>query len=292
MTAAYDRLTALPPPDFIESVSAADLLQRNVGLLSQAAPSLFIRPTDPAVVQAEVFAGQEFALRSEFNSLLYAITPAGASGSYLDQLAALVEVIRQEGESDESLRRRTLSAPHAGQTLTEAGVVAAALSQDNVWDASIAQGTTDVYILQDPTDVELGESPGYPSAALRASVATYLNDRVRSAPGITLATPPPVVLSYYVSGVVHLSPGSPLTLVEARNALDAFILRVLRLNEVVRQSNLISAIEALAGVDYLELTRFSTDESGGTPLMSTIPPSATSSVSNAYSGIVQAWTLM
>ena len=53
-----------------------------------------------------------------------------------------------------------------------------------------------------------------------------------------------------------------------------------------------TVIESLSGVDYLELTRFSVDETGGTALMPVIPSGGAAAVSTAYSGIVQSWTVM
>ncbi len=110
MTDALD-LSALPAPAVVEALSFERIVTALLADLRERYPDFTaVVESDPAYKILEVCAYRELLLRQRVNDAARANMLAYAGGADLDNLAALFGVGRQEGETDDELRRRTPAA--------------------------------------------------------------------------------------------------------------------------------------------------------------------------------------
>ncbi|MEE9923971.1 MAG: baseplate J/gp47 family protein [Brucella anthropi] len=118
-------LTALPPPDVIETLDYETILAQHIETFKQLwtvarqkdptlpAYDVEILETDPVKIVLEATAYMELLLRARINDAARANLIAFALGGDLDQLAAFYDVIRLEGETDAAFRSRVVLAIQA-----------------------------------------------------------------------------------------------------------------------------------------------------------------------------------
>ncbi|ELT51019.1 baseplate J/gp47 family protein [Brucella intermedia] len=118
-------LTALPPPDVIETLDYEAILALHIATFKQLwtvarqkdptlpAYDVEILETDPVKIVLEATAYMELLLRARINDAARANLIAFALGGDLDQLAAFYDVIRLEGETDAAFRSRVVLAIQA-----------------------------------------------------------------------------------------------------------------------------------------------------------------------------------
>jgi phage-related baseplate assembly protein len=112
-TTALD-LSRLPPPMVVEQLSYEAIRAAIVDQLVAELPAFDATVTsDPAVKVLEVVAYREMLIRQQFNERARQVMLAYATGSNLDQLGALLDVGRLEGEADTAYRARIQLAPEA-----------------------------------------------------------------------------------------------------------------------------------------------------------------------------------
>ncbi|WP_217492137.1 hypothetical protein [Veronia pacifica] len=106
MTSAIN-LSKLTAPDVVESLDYETILGEMLADLRKRLPSFSSTvESDPAYKILEVAAYRELLLRQRVNEAARSVMLAFSSRGDLDQLAALFNVVRRDGESDESLRMR------------------------------------------------------------------------------------------------------------------------------------------------------------------------------------------
>jgi phage-related baseplate assembly protein len=112
-TTAID-LSQLFPPEVVEQLSYEAIRTAIVDQLVAELPAFDATVTsDPAVKVLEVVAYREMLIRQQFNERARQVMLAYATGSNLDQLGALLDVGRLEGEADTAYRARIQLAPEA-----------------------------------------------------------------------------------------------------------------------------------------------------------------------------------
>ncbi|GMM59905.1 baseplate assembly protein [Novosphingobium pituita] len=112
-TSALD-LSQLAPPEVVEQLSYEAIRAAIVDQLVAELPAFDATVTsDPAVKVLEVVAYREMLIRQQFNERARQVMLAYATGSNLDQLGALLDVGRLEGEDDTAYRARIQLAPEA-----------------------------------------------------------------------------------------------------------------------------------------------------------------------------------
>jgi len=113
-------LTRLPPPDIIETLDFEAIVKDTRDDLVARFPliaGVIDLESEPARKLIEAFAYRELGLRARVNDAARAVLAPLSSGADLDNVAARVNIVRLDGESDERLRLRYLlafDAPSAG----------------------------------------------------------------------------------------------------------------------------------------------------------------------------------
>lgn len=145
-------LSRLPPPSVVEQLSFETIYGEILASLTSLLP--FFDATvesDPAVKILQVAAYRELLIRQQFNERARQVMVAYATGSNLDQLAAIVGVERREltpadpvtgaaaiMEADEDLRQRVVLAP---ESFSVAGPEGAYVFHARSADATIRDAT-------------------------------------------------------------------------------------------------------------------------------------------------------
>ena len=269
-------LSRLPMPAVVETLSLeaiiaerkADFLAAIEALDPVAAETLAAAlqlESEPFVKMIEVFAYRELMLRQRINDAARAVTIAGAVGSDLDNLVAILGVQRLElqaadaqaqtpaiMESDEDLRRRALLAPEAYSVAgPEGAYISHALgASGDVLDASCtspAPGDVLVTVLS-------RLNGGVASAALLAAVnASVSAEDVRPLTDHVIVAAAQV-LQYQIRARIFTfaGPDSSVVLLEARRRLDAYVLASFRLGRDITRAGIIAAL-AVDGVQDVDL---------------------------------------
>ena len=111
--AAVD-ITRLPEPDLVEPLDFERLREEALDFVRAELGGLDIDlESEPIVKIAEAIAYREMLLRGRVNDAGRAVLLAFASGTDLDHLGALMDVARQDGETDARYRLRIQLAPRA-----------------------------------------------------------------------------------------------------------------------------------------------------------------------------------
>ena len=117
-------LSKLPPPKLVEELDYETILAEWIVAMKLVMPSYIARESDPAMKVMQVGSYREMLLRQRANDSAYAVMPAYAEGSDLDQIGARAGIARfmldpgdpDNGipptyESDTDYRRRVVLAP-------------------------------------------------------------------------------------------------------------------------------------------------------------------------------------
>jgi phage-related baseplate assembly protein len=173
-------LSALPAPAVVEVLDFAAYKAAYLAVLKSTLADVGITwdmdaiEADPGSAMAESTGYREMLVRGRVNDAARAVMLAYATGTDLDNLAALYKVGRLAGEADDQLRSRTQIAPEAlsvagpkGAYVFHARQVSAAIVDVNVWSPS--PGVVHVIPL-------VAAGNGVPDDATIAAVQVALND--------------------------------------------------------------------------------------------------------------------
>lgn len=262
-------LAALALPDAVEVLDYEVILAEARSLLLALAPELadvLALESEPLVKLLQVAAFREILMRARANDSVRAVMLALASGSDLEQLAALLGVARQTvieadpeatppvaavDEDDASLRRR---AQLSWEGMTVAGTVGAyqfhALSADGrVRDVAVtrpAPGVVQITVLSH-------DAGGVPSAGLIGVVADALGDVRPLCDSVQVVAP--AFVDFAVAAVLHLpgGPGAEVVLDAATAAVTEYVRDELAVGRIVRHGALLARLYQ-PGVEAVTLT--------------------------------------
>jgi phage-related baseplate assembly protein len=181
-------LSRLPAPSVIETLSFEQILAESVATLLELLPDFdALLDSDPAMIALQIGAYRELGVRARINDAAKAVMPAYATGTDLDNLAALMNVERlvldpgdpEAGvaptyESDADLRSRFVLAPEGFSVAGPEGayIFHARSASGDVLDASA--------LSPDPGEVLVTvlarAGNGTPSPELLSLVAAHVSD--------------------------------------------------------------------------------------------------------------------
>ncbi|WP_269497187.1 baseplate assembly protein [Castellaniella sp. S9] len=254
-------LSQLPAPDVVEPLDFETILATVKANALEVAPELadvLALESEPATKLCEVFAYRELLLRARINNAARAVMLAYATGADLDNLVAILNLTRLDGESDDRLRAR---APLSLEGLSTAGPIlsyvyhAMATSTDvaDVFVDSPSPGDVRAVVLAHPSD---DHPQGQPSSALLAQVQTALSaDDVRPLCD-NVTTVPAQIVTYQVQAALICLPGpeTQATLAAARAACEKYVSSQFRLGYDITVSGLHAALHQ-PGVMRVDLSQ-------------------------------------
>jgi len=247
-------LSQLPAPDVVEALDFESILEALVADLLARYPqfSAFVE-SEPGIKLLEVCAYRELLLRQRVNDAARSVMLAYAAAADLDNLAALLGVERQDGESDTNLRERTQIALEG---LSTAGPVGAyeyhARSADaRVKDVDVSSPSAGEVL----ATVLSTEGDGTPSQAVLDAVLTALSDEtVRPlCDGVSVAAAEIVPYTVAASLELYQGPDSSTVRDTAETAARTYVNNAHRLGIEVTLSGLYAALH-VAGVKRVTLT--------------------------------------
>lgn len=171
-------LNLLPPLQVVEELDfEAVLAEMKSDLQSRFSGFSALVESDPAMKILEVAAYREILIRNRVNQSARSVFLGTATGADLENLAAFYLVSRLEGESDDALRARIITALETFSTAgPEGAYLFHTLKVEGVADAQIHSpepGKVDVWIRGEITE----ENPtGLPAGVTMNAVASMLND--------------------------------------------------------------------------------------------------------------------
>jgi phage-related baseplate assembly protein len=262
-------LSTLPAPDVIEELSFETIFSEMLADLQARDPAFSaLLESDPAYKILEVAAYRELLVRQRVNDAARAVMLAYATGADLDQLGALLGVVRFEldpgdpeavppiaptMESDTEFRRRIqLSLEGFSVAGPRGAYIFHGLSADpNVLDISATSptpGNVTITVLS-----RIGN--GAASSPLLAAVTAKLNaDEIRPLTDLVTVQSAAIV-NYAVTAQLYVYPGpdSSVVLQKALDALDVYIAQVHRIGQDVTLSGIYAALHQ-PGVQRVNLT--------------------------------------
>ena len=259
-------LSRLPAPQVVETLDYETILADLIAALRLLLPDFQPLESDPATKLLQIVAYREILLRQRINDAARAVMPAYATGSDLDNLAALLGVTRftldpgdpvlgipPTMESDTDLRRRMVLAPEGYSVAgPEGAYIFHALSADpDVLDASAtspAPGEVIVSILSRTGD-------GTASPELIAAVAAHVSsDRLRPLTDhVTVQSAEIVPYTVAATLTTFSGPDGSVVMAEAQRRIEAYIANSHRLGRDITISGLHAALH-VEGVHRVVLT--------------------------------------
>lgn len=261
-------LSALPAPDVVEQIDYEVILSAMLADLQVRDPSFSaLVESDPAYKILEVAAYRETLIRQRCNESARAVMLPYAMGADLDNLVALLNIVRlvitpadpdaipptaAVMESDNELRRRALLAWESLSTAGPSGAyIYHALSADGaVKDASATSPTPGQVVV-----TVLGRTgDGIPSASTLAAVSTALSaENVRPLTDQVVVQAPTIV-NYQITATIYLYPGpdSAVVLASVQASAENFISKNHRIGADISLSGVYAALH-LPGVQRVEL---------------------------------------
>ena len=212
-------LSALTPPDIIETLDYEAIVEAMRDDLVARFPliaGVIDLESEPARKLLEAFAYRELRLRARINDGARAVLLASSYGSNLDHLAALFGTARQEGESDDRLRRRIQLAPEAFSVAGPEGAYQYHVLTVAPWarDASAIMRQPGVVRM---TVLRSGPDP-IPSEAERESIRLHLRDEAIRPLTDVVQVLPPTVRTVTIEARLTLYPGPDAGVVQNRAA--------------------------------------------------------------------------
>ncbi len=268
-------LSLLPPPTVIEPLDFETVLAAAKSDALAVFPELadvLALESEPVTKLLQVFAYRELLLRARVNDAARSVMLASATGSDLEQLAALFGVSRlvlDPGdaaatppiaptlETDADLRRRTQLAPEGFSVAgPEGAYIFHALSVADVLDASVtspAPGEVVVSVLSRTGD-------GAASAELVLAVAATLTSTAVRPLTDMVTVQSAQVVPYAVTAMLWTLPGpdAAVVLATAQARVQALIAATRRLGRDIARSALIAALH-VDGVQRVDLTEPAVD---------------------------------
>ncbi|MEG3166622.1 baseplate J/gp47 family protein [Sphingomonas sp. LB3N6] len=260
-------LSRLPAPMIVETLDFETIYGQMLAQLVALLPDFDATvESDPAVKLLQVAAYREMLLRSRVNDAARAVMPAYAIGADLDNLAALMGVVRllitpadaQTGaaavlESDQDFRRRLVLAPEGYSVAgPEGAYIFHALSASaDVLDASATSPTTGEVCVT----VLARDGTGVASAALLAAVLAYVSAETRRplTDYVTIQSAQIVPYAVAASITTFAGPDGSIVIAEARARLAAYIANSHRLGRDITRSGIFAALH-VEGVQNVVLT--------------------------------------
>lgn len=253
-------LSRLPPPSAVEELDFETLrtawLEQFLVLASDAEIAFNATlESDPVIKLIELGAYREMVWRASRNAGLRAVMAAYATGSDLDNIAALFGVERyiivpantQTGapavlESDDDFRRRMVLAPEGFSVAGPRGAyVFHALSADNnVLDASAISPTPGQVVVTVLSRI----GSGVPSAPILAAVSAALSaEDVRPITDqVTVQAATMVNFAISATLTYYLGPDKSVVTANALSALNAYLAANRRLGRSITRAGIIGAI--------------------------------------------------
>ncbi len=245
-------LDKLPAPAAVAAEDFQALRDQAIADLEARVPDYEARPTDPAVRLIEVAAYLRLLLGGRVNDAVRGTFLATATGTDLDNVAAVLNVVRLEGETDDALRTR---ARLAWDTVSTAGPSDGyrfhALSVTGVRDAHVSSpnpGEVVVGVLSSADD-------GVADTDLLGAVEAALNARTVRPVTDVVTVRAVAAVAYDVTAVLTLAGGGPTPAAVRAAAEKAVREHVddLTIGRDIRRSRLIAACH-VAGVEWVDLT--------------------------------------
>jgi phage-related baseplate assembly protein len=243
MTTRVD-LSSLPPPEIIspldfETVFAA--MKSDVLDLAPELSDVLDLESEPATKLLQVMAYREILLRAHVNDDGRSVMLAYATGSNLENLAALFGVVRLTVveadptasppvvavlESDVALRYRTQTALERFGAGTEGSYTWHALAVDGrIVDVAAKRGTESGLQVDVVVTYLALDANGAPITTLTAAILAALNDEDVRALSDTIVVQPATVVPFDIEAnlLIDVGPDSALIEAEARARLDSYL---------------------------------------------------------------------
>lgn len=253
-------LSKLPAPDVVETLDFetefAAMLARYQLLMGDQWTALL--ESDPIMKLLEQVAYETVTLRARINAAAKAVLLAKARGADLDNVLALLDAKRLDGELDDAFRERGRLAPYGFSTAGpgRAYEYHARSAHDDVLDVGVDSpepGVVRVVVLSRAGDGTPSDSVlAAVRSALNAEDIRPLNDTVLVLPGQVVPWSLQAVLSFPSGAATEPSQAAALA------AAQAYASAQKRLNRPIRRSMLLAAL-AVAGVSDVELLSPSAD---------------------------------
>ena len=264
-------LSRLPAPKIIEALDFetiyADALAQFVALM----PDFVARDSDPATKILQMFSYRELILRQRINDALRGTMVAYAVGADLDNLGALLGVVRLTVtpadtalnippvlESDTDFRRRIVLAPEGYSVAgPEGAYIFHALTADaDVLDVAVespSPGTVLVSILSRTGD-------GTASSELIAAVDAYLSDDTRRPLTDYVQVQSATIINYTIDAQVttYTGPDAAVVIAAGTERLNTYIAESHRMGRDITLSGIHSALH-VPGVQNVVLVQPAAD---------------------------------
>lgn len=268
-------LSKLPAPSVVEALDYETIYAAMLADLQARMPDFDITlESEPAVILLQVAAWRELMLRQRVNEAARAVMVAYATGTDLDNIAALFGVTRltitpssTDGsgnitpavmESDDEFRARLVLAPEGYSVAGPQGAyIFHSLSADpavlGAGAASPSPGEVVVTILARAGD---GTAP----AALCATVLAYLSDQTRRplTDHVTVQSATIVPYNVVASITTYAGPDSSTVLAAAQTALATYVANSIQLGRDITRAAIYAAL-MVAGVQNVVITSPASD---------------------------------
>lgn len=254
-------LSKLPAPSAIDELSFDAILKEMSDKFKADNPDFAESlnfESEPISALNQAWAYRELMFRQYVNTAFKASLLAFSSGSNLDQLAALIPLIRLDGESDTDFRNRIQLAPEGFSTAGPVGgyIFHAKSASPDIVDIHIppvtdaTKGEVHLYVLAQ-LDADLN--------AVLSTVQTALNSEVRPLTDYVFVHAPEFV-EFTLSGELEIGTGpSPdAVLSAARQSVSAYLKTRHKFGKNVTRPGLFSAL-FVEGVENVELISPETD---------------------------------
>lgn len=276
--AFYIDFSELPPPAVIETIAYEDLLAAYKARVLVANPKLAAalkleQSATNIILQTEAYG--EMLVRARINAAARAVMLAFATGTDLDNLAALYNVVRlvnADGTSELDPRFR-LRVQEAAEAFSVAGPAGAYRFHARTADPSIFDVVATKVNNMGGVQVTIMNTIATPAptSSQITNVLTYLSDDSRRPLTDDVRVTGPAVTQTEIDAEVTLYPGPDATVVlnQIGKALDALRLRVARIGYGLERSAIITAINQ-EGVQNVNLISPPADINPGTTGVVTI----------------------
>jgi len=260
-------LSRLPAPTIVETLDYDTIYGQMLAALRELVPAFDATvESDPAIKLLEVAAYREMLLRARVNDAARAVMPAYAIGADLDNLAALLGVVRllitpanlqtnasAVYESDEDFRRRLVLAPEGYSVAGPEGayIFHALSAASDVLDASATSPTTGEVRITVLSRVGTGTA----SQALLDTVLGYVSAETRRplTDYVTIQSAQIVEYAVKASITTFAGPDGSIVIADARARLAAYVANSHRLGRDITRSGIFGALHT-EGVQNVVLT--------------------------------------
>ena len=246
-------LSSLPPPQSIDPSTVddiyADITAKFISDYPEYAEVLDLE-SDPIPAQLQALAYRDHLYRQFRNAAVKADMLAFATGSDLDNLVAIVPLLREDGESDGDLRKRAQLAPEGCSVAGPVGayVFHAKKADPSITDVHVTSpsaGAVDVYVLTEA---------GITSEGVIESVENTLSPVRPLTDLLTVLSAVPVPFDVTAELSTEDGPGSSVVIAAAQASVEAYLAS----RRAFGKSVYISAIKAalhVAGVEAVTLSQ-------------------------------------